>query len=78
MAEHITEKKRKKAWKDLHEAIYKKKDVGFADYQAKQFLWFFLTDLDRRIEILYELVKAQQELIGLLNQQIENQQKGSR
>lgn len=57
MAEHITEKKRKKAWKDLHEAIYTKKDVGFADYQAKQFLWFFLTDLDRRLKALEALHK---------------------
>ena len=75
MSDKITEEQRKKAWADIKAAI-DKNDIGFANDQATQFAWFFLTDLDRRIksletriELFHELAKGHQEIIGLLTQQ---------
>ena len=91
MTDQIMQKLYKKAWEDLNKAIEESK-IGFANDQATQFAWFFLTDLDKRIksqeeriELFHDLAKGlreligltagQQELIGLLNQQIGNQKK---
>jgi len=49
MSDKITEEQRKKAWADIKAAI-DKNDIGFANDQATQFAWFFLTDLDRRLK----------------------------
>jgi len=75
MSDKIMEEKRKKAWADLNKAIEENK-IGFANDQATQFSWFFLTDLDRRLIALgktindfYEVIKGHQEIIGLLTQQ---------